>query len=262
MKTTHRIIIIFSLFFSFWTTLASASTYQIPIEVSVPVEAIGSTDATKAYNRLVLGVHPEATENYDPQWDTPAFFTTPDQETPPLLRAYIEHPEYAENRQQLWRDIRSASGSQKVWTVDVSLASSEIGKTVTVVWTLPPSLATSGERVTLSDPETQTTVDMRTQSAYRYVNSSSSAKTLSVTISSSPGSSDKDSSGFFGCGMVKFINSGSQDSADSGRLASVVLNLLILLSPILLRLQKYSPPRPGGSTPIRGGATCLTARKS
>lgn len=216
---------------------ASAGTYQIPIEISVPVETADHPGQTKAYSRLVLGAHPEATENYDSQWDTPAFFTTPDPENPPLLRAYIQHPEYAENRQQLWRDIRSdAAKPSKTWSVVISPAPSEIGKTVTVAWTIPPALAASREPVTLQDEEADTAVDMRAQSSYRYINGSTSPKTLSVTISPAGGSSDKGSSGFFGCGVVKSVTSPPPGGGAAG---VILINLLILLSPILLRFRRW-----------------------
>ncbi|MBI5756482.1 MAG: hypothetical protein HZA12_06105 [Nitrospirae bacterium] len=211
-----------------------ADTSQIILEVSVPLEDTTGAGITKAYNRLVLGVHPEATGNYDPQWDTPAFFSTPDPENPPLLRAYFEHPEYASNQKELWRDIRSdTGGSQKTWDMAVVLAPSEIGKAITLSWALSPSLLTSKDKITLLDQNSQSSIDMRRQSSYSFVNGSSSPKMLSVTINSSKGSSSS-GSGNFGCGTVKRDDF---NKPGTGTTIPILINLLILLSPVLLRLR-------------------------
>ena len=238
MKTGTKTTTLLMALLFFLSTPVWANTFQIALEVSVPVEDTAGTGITKATNRIVLGVHPEATTNYDPQWDTPALFTTPDPENQPMLKAYIVHPEYASNQQKLWRDIQSdADGSQKTWNVAVVLAPSEIGKTVTLSWTLPPSLMTSQEKVTLLEPDSQSGTDMRKQSSYNFVSSSSSPKTLSVTISSPGGSSDNGgASGAFGCGRVKRIDSGKPNP---GLPLSILINLLILLSPVLLWLRPF-----------------------
>jgi len=222
----------------FRTGPAAANTYQIPLVFSVPAGDASVSDVPEATSKLVLGVHPEATAGYDPRWDTPAFFTTPDPENPVLLKVYARHPEYAENRQNLWRDIRTdVPGSRNIWDITVLADPAEIGKPVTVSWVLPPSLTTSREKVTLSDPETQTAIDMRAQSAYRFINSSASPKKISVTVDSSGESSDKGGgSGAFGCGVVKSIG---QNPPGGGTQGAVLANLLLLLSPLLLRLKRF-----------------------
>jgi hypothetical protein len=189
-----------------------------------------------AYNRLVLGVHPGATEKFDTQWDTPAFFTTLDADHPPVLKAYIDRPDYTDDRRQLWRDIRSeGGGSKREWDLVVDLAPSEIGKTVTVAWNLPPALAASRENVILTDAESNTSIDMRSQSSYEFIHSTSAPRTLSVAVNPPSKSSDRGSSGFLGCGTVGLVRPGPPDA---GTTAAGLINMLILLSPVLLRLHR------------------------
>lgn len=244
---TNRILLLLFLAL-LWPTPGNARNYQIPIEVSVPVDAAMEPSQTKAYNKLTLGIHPEATESFDPQWDTPAFFTTPDPDSGPLLRAYVSHPEYAGNQQELWRDIRSDGSHEaridRTWNLAVHLEPSQIGKTVTLSWVLPPALASSNEKVSLLDPDLQTTVDMRTQNRYDYVNSSSQApRVLIMTVSGAPGSSNKDSSGSgsWGCGVIQSFH--EPPPAKPGLSVGLVINLVLLLSPLLARQLLFQTKR-------------------
>lgn len=216
-------------------TWVFAETYQIPMEISIPM------DSGKAANKLVLGVHPEASSQFDPAWDTPTFFSVPIAQDVPPLQAYVRHPEYAENQRQLWRDIRSDAGTgTQSWDLllAVSPEVSLSGRPVTVAWTLPPSLASSKSDVTLTDATENKTLDMKTQSSYTFVNpGSSSPKLLSVRVTSSPDAPGKSSagSGTFGCGMIQPRDSGPSSPGTSGLvLVNALIGLLLWLSPVLI----------------------------
>ncbi|MBI4714889.1 MAG: hypothetical protein HY760_02950 [Nitrospirae bacterium] len=233
MKTFTPICVFFAGLLIFGTGPAMARTYQVPIEISVQVNDPEAAGASTASNRLILGIHPEATAGYDPQWDTPAFFTAIDPEDPatqPLLKAYLDHPEYSGEQSRLWRDIRGEQGGKTVWTFTVSPASSELGKPVIVAWTLPGALKASGDRIILTDAaDPAVSIDMRSQESYQFVHSASAPRNLSVTVSSSSGSSDRGGSGFFGCGTVSGVSGGPSGGSTAG---DVLVNLLILLSPL------------------------------
>lgn len=102
------------------------SGWQVTLNISVPD---GAADGGVAYNRLVAGSEPTATNTFDNAWDIRAFLAGP-------VEAYFTHEGevgYAVGSQALWQDIREAVLPAE-WEIEVV---AEAGRTVTLSWTLP-----------------------------------------------------------------------------------------------------------------------------
>jgi hypothetical protein len=103
--------------------------------------------------RLVVGQSPDATDGIDGAYDIPA-----------LLAGDIQSCLILEGK-EYWKDIKSSSGN-KTW--DFTVESELAGKDINIKWN--PARVPSDMKVMLTDMNTGTAMDMRSQSGYTYQN--------------------------------------------------------------------------------------------
>ena len=113
-------------------TETTVFNYKLTVTVSVSDPA---SDGGLAYNNLVVGAAPEATDEFDNAYDARAFLAGP-------VQAYFAHAGDSgyPDSQQLWHDIR-AGGLPQEWAVEVL---ADPGRTVTLFWTAPVGEAGCG----------------------------------------------------------------------------------------------------------------------
>jgi len=129
MKNTKKIIkksdiAILFVIFNLLTVCSSAYAWKMPLEVST----VGD-EGEKVYNKLVVGVEPDALDNFDNLWDTPAMLSHPDHVKSLQLRAYLSvKDDKGKETNQLWKDIKANSKGEKQWNINIDTASA--GKVV------------------------------------------------------------------------------------------------------------------------------------
>jgi len=218
----------------------SAFAWRVPIDISTPLD-----NDKRAYSRLVIGIEPDATEDYDPLWDAPAILSRPDPDTR-ALNAYIKGSWRATGeRKYLWRDIRGTSGrGDVVW--DLRIDSVPAGRPVTLTWSIRPGMFQKGERLVLRDNDTggaegrPVEVDVSLEERYTFVSAGEEARSLSLILSRTETEGTGSGSGF-GCGTVK---GGREGRGDGG---SGIFNIFILFAPLFVfRLLNRLLQRPRG----------------
>lgn len=123
------------------TAPPAESAWRLQVVFSVPS---ASADGGFAYNRLVAGVSPTATDGFDSEFEIRALLTGP-------VAAFFNHTgsrDFDKYSRELWQDIRSNS-SVAEWFIDVTATP---GKDVLISWSLPTNHASCGtHEITLND---------------------------------------------------------------------------------------------------------------
>ena len=243
VKNNFYIFICIFAFLFLIFNFSMAYAWKLPIEVSTATD-----NGDKVYNKLVVGIEPDATDGFDNLWDTPAIVSHPDPDAPLLLRSYITPFLSIEEGQGgsgeagmsgLWKDIRSTtSKGDTVW--EIAVDSVPKGKTVDISWNVPQGLLKAGERLVLKDNDRIGTdgkpaeTDMTWASNYSFVSESEEPKSLSLVLSKEAVNNSKSGSGSgFGCGTVKPNNNGSANGGEDA--FSIVMLFLLLIFVRLLR---------------------------
>ena len=218
------------LIFIFSLDSTSAYAWKLPIEVS-----IGAENCEKVYNRLVVGIEPDATDDFDNLWDTPALTSRPDPDSPLVLRAYLNGKEsVGVETRPLWKDIRGAKTSgDTAW--EITIGTVPQGKRVVISWDVPQGLFKKGERLVLKDNEKAgddgepIKTDMTQASNYEFVSNGEGSRSLSLVYSK-----DRQPSGCgsgFGCGTIR---SDKEAPPDDGAAATSMVLLLLPIAVIKL----------------------------
>ncbi|MCC6543244.1 MAG: hypothetical protein IT392_01925 [Nitrospirae bacterium] len=201
------------------SAITGSAAWQLTFDVSTPDP---DSDSGLATNRLTVGADQTATDAYDNKFDTVAFLGGP-------VQAYIPHPEYAIEKQKLWRDIRS-NALPKEWIIEVN--SPGDGNTIKIKWgiTAPDNL-----NVTLIDQDNNKEIGIRTSSEYSYNNTPNSQKKFLLRVSENTsvttgGNSEVNATKGGGCGHIK--GTGGNNSLPGGP-GSAVLNMTILFAPLI-----------------------------
>lgn len=108
--------------------------------------------ASNAYNKLSMGQKNGASDGVDASYDVPALLNGD-------IKAY-----FVQGGSAYWRDIKSASGSSKKWTIRVE---SNKGRAIQVKW--DPRQLPSGKTFTLKDEPASRDVSLRSGTSYSYV---------------------------------------------------------------------------------------------
>jgi len=204
-----------------------AHAWQVPVEVSAYRD-----NGEKVYNKLIIGVEPGATNNFDNLWATPALTSHPDPDIPLLLKAYLNSKGSGKEDVKLWKDIRGVSKSDTTW--DITIDSLPSGKAVIISWVSPFGMLKTGERLVLKDNEKvgdddqPIETDITEASSYAFLSDEDGSRSLSVVFSKESTSGSKSGGGSgFGCGTVRFYN----DAPPAG--GSAVIGIIILFSPVI-----------------------------
>ena len=229
----HKIIV--SSFIVLWHLLMIPSVYAWQISLEV---AAANHEEEKVYTKLVAGIEPDATNNFDNLWDTPALISSPDPETPSILRAYFTKELEADSgKKYLWKDIRGpVKKGDTLWHITVD--SVPEGKNVVLKWEVPQGLLKTGERLVLEDNDRTDAdgkpvdTDMIQTSSYEFVSTGEDPRSLSLVLSKEPVTHSRSGSGSgFGCGTTK-RHGPSQGGPDP-------IAILLLFSPLVLRLFRW-----------------------
>jgi hypothetical protein len=141
--------------------VAWSADFEIEVRVSVPDAA---ADHGMATNRLVAGGRTGATEGFDTLFDVPALFYD---ET---LKAAFPHPELPQERQSLWKDIRTDQLPLS-WAFEVS--SNRDQRPVTLQWvSTVGAVGCEGVHFNLTDEGNGQVIDMGVATNYTYMNDS------------------------------------------------------------------------------------------
>lgn len=229
MKLIKQIFLLSIIIFSLLILSQPAFAWKMPLEVSTTMD-----DGETVYNKLYVGVEPDAMDGFDNLWDTPAMLSHPDHSKSASLRAYLssKNEKGVENR-QLWKDIKGQSKGEKLWEINIESVSA--GKSVFVRWEVPDDLLHSGDRLVLRDKD-KTGVDGRPvetdvseESGYSYISDGADTRTLTLTLSREVTTKRKSgSSSGLGCGTITTNNNGDTNNKNAA------LSMLLLLSPILI----------------------------
>jgi|GEM_PF-2824986 len=144
----------------FYTDVA-AMNFEMELVASIP----NPTNPQETLSsKVILGTNDRATDGFDTAWDVVAI-------PGGMIQVYLDHSEYNQDVQSLWRDTRSSTGFPKVW--NIRLRSTQSGNTVTLKWTLPDlSNLPSNVQIQLVDiTDGHQRLDMRTASSYNYLHS-------------------------------------------------------------------------------------------
>lgn len=201
------------------SAITGSATWQLTLDVSTPDP---DSDSGIATNRLTVGTDQTATDAYDNKFDTVAFLEGP-------VQAYIAHPEYANEHQKLWRDLRS-NALPKEWTFEVN--SPGDGNTINIKWGLN---APDNLNFTLIDQDNNKEIGIRASSEYSYNNIPNSQKKFLLRVSENTtvttgGNSEVNATKGGGCGQIK--DAGGNNRLPGGP-GSAVLNMTILFTPLI-----------------------------
>ncbi|MCI0529932.1 MAG: Ig domain-containing protein [Nitrospira sp.] len=142
-------------------TDVAAMNFEMELVASIPNP---SNPQETLSTKVILGAKDRATDGFDTAWDVVAI-------PGGMIQVYLDHSEYNQDVQSLWRDTRSSTGFPKVW--NIRLRSAQSGNTVTLKWTLPDlSNLPSNVQIQLVDiTDGHQRLDMRTASSYNYLHS-------------------------------------------------------------------------------------------
>ena len=226
----HKIlsIIILATILTLTLTATSLAAWQLNLDITTPDP---NSDTGIATNKLTIGTDPTATDAYDNKFDTVALLKGP-------VEAYIVHPEYVDEQQKLWRDIRT-DGLPKEWTIEVN--SLVEGNTINIKGGIdvPDNL-----NFTLIDLDKNKEIRIRASSEYSYNSTSDSQKIFLLRVSEKTGgdtvggggsnsggnSSTGEPKGGGGCGTIKNVG---RNGAYPGEPGSAALNMVILFTPLI-----------------------------
>lgn len=228
--------ILFLIFNSF-SAYSPAYAWKLPIEVATYTDT-----SEKVYNKLVVGIEPDATNGFDNLWDTPAILSRPDPDSPPALRAYITPtpPLLLQEEgkkgggdvdQRLWKDIRGPAKGDTTWEINVN--SVPIGRPVIIRWEMPQEALKAGEKLVLRDNGRLGSVDkpvqteMAEESSYAFLPGDEGTRSLSLVLSKEDGSSRSNDGSGFGCGTIRPHRDGPSDGG------TAILSITLLLIPLL-----------------------------
>lgn len=130
---------------------AHASNHGWTAKVSAGVSPVMST--------LTIGAFPDAENDFDNQYDAPAFPTTTD------VNAYFEHPEWGQAESQFLYDIRKTARLQ-VWDFTLVYAAKFKLQDAMVSWDISHANLPATMQLTLTDLATDTVIDMREAAEY------------------------------------------------------------------------------------------------
>lgn len=130
---------------------AHASNHGWTAKISGGVSPVMST--------LTIGEFPDAENDFDTQYDAPAFPTTTD------VNAYFEHPEWGQAESQFLYDIRKTARLQ-VWDFTLVYADRFKLQDAMVSWDISNANLPATTQLTLTDLATDTVIDMREASEY------------------------------------------------------------------------------------------------
>lgn len=125
---------------------------------------------------LTLGGDKTATDGFENRWETRALLAG-------NIKAYFYHPEWGKETPYFWSDIRDLSLPKEwVFYISSTLANQEL----VMRWDISsvPQEITS---LYLVDEVTAAIIDMKTQVAYTYINTSSSLRAFTVKVNGSFG---------------------------------------------------------------------------
>lgn len=217
----HKILIttILTTLLILGSAITGSAAWQLTLDVSTTDP---NSDTGAATNKLTVGTDQTATDAYDNKFDTVALLRGP-------IQAYIANPEYAAEKQKLWRDIRTDS-LPKEWTIEVN--SPDEGNTIKIKWGIN---APDNIDFTLIDQATNQEVGIRSSSEYSYDSTSNSQKTFLLRVSDNTsvttgGSSNGNATKGGGCGYIKDINGNNSSPGGPG---SAALNMMILFAPLI-----------------------------
>lgn len=220
----HKIILVVTILTTILIPPVSTSlaAWQLNLEISTPDT---NADTGIASNKLVIGTDPNATDEYDNQFDTIALLDGP-------VQAFFNHPEYEPGHQKLWRDFRKDS-LPKEWEIEVQ---SEVNKPVNITWQINTA---DPLKLTLIDKSNNQEIAMRSSAKYSYSNGASMPKIFLLkvdeeinTIPSTGSQSSGGGSKGGGCGYIKNIGKGKK--MDINEYGQNTLNMLILITPLLI----------------------------
>src|SRR3990172_4662370 len=130
--------------------MTSVWAWKVPIEISTT-----GVDNIKRYNKVIVGIEPGATDDFDNLWDTPALISLSDPESPVLLRAYIQGRDAGEGAAKyLWKDIRGAAAAGDT-TWEITVDSVPAGRSVEVNWNVLRGVLKPGETLVMKDGENE-----------------------------------------------------------------------------------------------------------
>ena len=199
--------------------VTGSAAWQLTLNVSTPDP---NSDTGAATNKLTIGADQTATDAYDNKFDTVALLRGP-------VQAYIAHPEYAAEKQKLWRDLRS-DALPKEWTIEVN--SPGEGSTINIKWGIN---APDNLNFTLIDQDNNQEIGIRASSEYSYNSTSNSQKKFLLRVSDNSavttgGNSEGNATSGGGCGHIKNIGRNNRFPGGPG---SAVLNMTILFTPLI-----------------------------
>lgn len=209
--------------------IPSSYAWKVPLEVTTTV------DGEKVYNKLVVGIEPDATDNFDNLWDTPAILSHPDSENHILMEAYLNGKGNGpEGTKHLWKDIRgTATKGDTAWDITIDYVSA--GKSVVISWNAPQGLLKKGERLVLKDNDSSGSdgqpiqVDMTAASNYTFESAGGEPRSLSMVLSKEAANNTSSGGGSgFGCGTVRPHTGGGPSN---GLIA--LFNMTLLFAPVL-----------------------------
>ena len=141
------------------STNAFALTFEMELVASIPNPSVPGESLS---SRIILGTEDRATDRFDTAWDVVAIQGG-------VIQAYIEHPDYDQETQALWRDTRASTGFPKEW--DLYIQPSLPETSVTLDWSATDlSNLPSNIRLRLVDLDSgDQELDIRSVSTYTYL---------------------------------------------------------------------------------------------
>lgn len=218
----------------FLFAVTSVQAWQLPVEV-----AVSSDSGEKTYIKMVVGLEKGATDSFDNLWDTPALSSHPDPDRAVLLNAYINGKGGTGETGRLWKDIRGAEKPVNTEWV-ITIAPVPAGKVVSVQWSVPYGMFSTGERLVLKDngaidkDSRPAETNVLAKQRYEFTSDGDGEKTLSMVYSKDSSGSSSGGSGF-GCGTVK------DRGADSANPGNHIIMMVLLFSPFFLRFIRALP---------------------
>jgi len=219
------------------SAVPSVQAWQLPVEV-----AVSSDSGDKTFIKMVVGLEKGASDGFDNLWDTPALSSHPDPDRAVLLNAYIHGKGGTGETGRLWKDIR---GSERPVNTEwvITIAPVPAGKVVSVQWSVPDGMFSTGERLVLKDngaidkDSRPAETNVLAKQGYEFTSEGDGERTLSL-VYSKDSSGASSGGGGFGCGTVK------DRGGDSAGTGTIDIMVFILFSPFIFRfIQKYSYKR-------------------
>lgn len=121
-------------------------------------------------NRLILGAAPDATDGFENRYEGRAVLAGG-------LMAYFHHPEWGLDTSYFWSDIKDST-LPKDWVFYVS--SQYAGSDITIRWKVD---ASAPAKLLFVDDTFGTTIDMKAQGSYTYLNSSIAPRKFTIYVS-------------------------------------------------------------------------------